>query len=96
MFPFWDVAISPVLTSMGARRIVEIGALRGETTVRMLESLGPQAELHVIDPVPVITIWRASFGGMPSTLAVASCAMVGARLVRARDRPPHHDGRNED
>src|SRR4051794_26251993 len=52
MFPFWDVAIAPILTSMGARRIVEIGALRGETTVRMLESLGPDAELHVIDPVP--------------------------------------------
>jgi hypothetical protein len=52
MFPLWDVAIAPVLTAIGARRVVEIGALRGETTVRMLEALGPEAELHVIDPVP--------------------------------------------
>src|SRR5690606_1845169 len=35
-----------------ARRIVEIGALRGETTERMLDDLGPDAELHVIDPAP--------------------------------------------
>jgi cephalosporin hydroxylase len=52
VFPLWDVAIAPVLRAAGARRVVEIGALRGETTVRMLESLGPDAELHVIDPVP--------------------------------------------
>ena len=52
MFPFWDVAIAPVLDAAGAKRVVEIGALRGETTVLMLERLGPDAELHVIDPVP--------------------------------------------
>jgi cephalosporin hydroxylase len=52
MFPLWDVAIAPVLHAAGARRVVEIGALRGETTVRMLDDLGPDAELHVIDPVP--------------------------------------------
>ena len=33
MFPFWEVAIAPVLDAAGARRVVEIGALRGETTV---------------------------------------------------------------
>ena len=52
MFPLWDVAIAPVLHAAGARRVVEIGALRGETTVRMLDDLGADAELHVIDPVP--------------------------------------------
>ena len=52
MFPFWDLAIAPILDAIGARRVVEIGALRGETTTRMLERLGPDAELHVIDPVP--------------------------------------------
>lgn len=52
MYPFWDLAIAPVLRAAGARRIVEIGALRGDTTVRMLDDLGPDAELHVIDPVP--------------------------------------------
>ena len=39
-------------TPSAARRVVEIGALRGETTVKMLDDLGPDAELHVIDPVP--------------------------------------------
>jgi cephalosporin hydroxylase len=52
MFPLWDVAIAPVLHAAGARRVVEIGALRGETTVRMLDDLGPDAELHIIDPAP--------------------------------------------
>ncbi|MDZ7673802.1 MAG: hypothetical protein U5K30_01850 [Acidimicrobiales bacterium] len=37
---------------MGARRVVEIGALRGETTARMLKRLGDDCELHVIDPLP--------------------------------------------
>lgn len=52
MFPLWDAAIAPVLRAARARRVVEIGALRGETTVRMLDDLGPDAELHVIDPAP--------------------------------------------
>src|SRR5262249_17524595 len=42
----------PVLHAADAKRVVEIGALRGETTVKMLHDLGPDAELHVIDPVP--------------------------------------------
>ena len=52
MFPLWDVAIAPVLEAARVRRVVEIGALRGETTVKMLHDLGPDAVLHVIDPVP--------------------------------------------
>jgi cephalosporin hydroxylase len=52
MFPLWDDVIAPVIDAVGARRVVEIGALRGETTVRMLKSLGPECELHVIDPAP--------------------------------------------
>jgi cephalosporin hydroxylase len=52
MFPFWEVVIAPVFEAVAARRVVEIGAWRGETTVLMLERLGPDAELHVIDPVP--------------------------------------------
>jgi cephalosporin hydroxylase len=52
MFPLWDVAIAPVLHAAHARRVVEIGALRGETTERMLDDLGPDAELDVIDPEP--------------------------------------------
>jgi hypothetical protein len=52
MYPFWDIAVWPLIQAARARRIVEIGALRGETTVLMLETLGDDAELHVIDPVP--------------------------------------------
>ncbi|MBV9951368.1 MAG: class I SAM-dependent methyltransferase, partial [Acidimicrobiia bacterium] len=52
MFPFWEVAIAPVLEAAGARRIVEIGALRGENTEQLLERLGADTVLHVIDPVP--------------------------------------------
>jgi cephalosporin hydroxylase len=52
MYPFWDPVVWPILQAVRARRIVEIGALRGETTALMLEQLGPETELHVIDPVP--------------------------------------------
>lgn len=52
MFPFWEDVIAPLIEAVGARRVIEIGALRGETTVRMLERLGADCELHVIDPLP--------------------------------------------
>src|SRR5262245_7489636 len=52
MFPLWEVAIAPVIEAIGAKRVVEIGALRGENTAQILDALGPDAELHVIDPVP--------------------------------------------
>jgi cephalosporin hydroxylase len=52
VYPFWDLAIQPVLEAVGARRIVEIGALKGDTTIRMLDGLDARAELHVIDPLP--------------------------------------------
>jgi len=32
--------------------VVEIGALRGDTTMSLLQSLGASTRLHVIDPVP--------------------------------------------
>ena len=52
MFPFWEVAIAPIFDAVRPRRVVEIGALRGENTVQLLERLGPEADLHVIDPDP--------------------------------------------
>ena len=52
MFPFWEIAIAPVLEAVRPRTVIEIGALRGETTTLMLERLDADAELHVIDPVP--------------------------------------------
>ena len=52
MYPFWEPIIAPLVKMSGGRRVVEVGALRGETTVRMLNDLGPDSEVHVIDPVP--------------------------------------------
>ena len=52
MFPLWEVAIAPVLAAGQSRRVVEIGAERGDTTTLILDLLGPDAELHIIDPVP--------------------------------------------
>jgi cephalosporin hydroxylase len=52
MFPFWEDVIAPIVRAVAPRRVVEIGALRGETTTRMLRDLGPGCELHVIDPEP--------------------------------------------
>ena len=47
------------------RRLVEIGALRGENTQQIIDRLGPQTELHVIDPVPDFdpAEHEARFGG---------------------------------
>lgn len=65
MYPFWESVIEPLVRTAGAQRIVEIGALRGETTAMMLDDLGPDAELHVIDPVPQFdpTEHEERFGG---------------------------------
>jgi Macrocin-O-methyltransferase (TylF)/Methyltransferase domain len=52
MFPFWKKIVEPALVAAGATRVVEIGAERGWTTVQLLKALGPESELHVIDPVP--------------------------------------------
>jgi hypothetical protein len=52
MFPFWDSVIKPLVEAAAPARVVEIGALRGDTTERLLESLGPTTEVHVIDPAP--------------------------------------------
>jgi cephalosporin hydroxylase len=52
MFHFWNDVVAPVIEAAGAHRIVEVGALRGENTERMLDRLGTDVELHVIDPLP--------------------------------------------
>ncbi len=52
IFPFWEIVIAPLLRAAAPTCVVEIGALRGDTTVSLLESLGSDTRLHVIDPVP--------------------------------------------
>lgn len=53
MYPLWSTIVEPALVAAGATRVVEIGAQRGLTTMRLLNLLGPQSEVHVIDPVPM-------------------------------------------
>lgn len=52
MFPFWDDVVAPLILAAAPRRVVEIGALRGDSTVRLLRTLACDSELHVIDPSP--------------------------------------------
>ena len=52
MFPFWKPVLAPVLAAAEVRRVVEIGALRGDNTREIIETLGPDSVLHVIDPLP--------------------------------------------
>jgi cephalosporin hydroxylase len=52
MYPLWDTVVEPALLASGAKRVIEVGALRGDTTVHLLELLGPESELHVVDPLP--------------------------------------------
>jgi hypothetical protein len=52
VFPFWHDVIAPLLQAAEVRRIVEVGALGGEHTERILHRLGEGVELHVIDPAP--------------------------------------------
>jgi cephalosporin hydroxylase len=52
VYPFWESVVHPLLLASGASRVVEIGALRGDTTVRLVRDLGEGSQLHVIDPLP--------------------------------------------
>ena len=52
MYPLWNDVVFPVIQATAPRRVVEVGALRGENTEQVLDRLGPHVEFHVIDPVP--------------------------------------------
>ena len=39
MFPFWESIVAPVIRATGAKRFVEIGALRGENTQQIIDRL---------------------------------------------------------
>ncbi len=104
MFPFWKRVIAPTLEAAGARRIVEIGALRGETTAMLLDDLGPEAELHVIDPVPMFDpseherrfSGRYHFHRALSHDVLPSLPAMDAALDRRRPQLVHRLQRAED
>jgi cephalosporin hydroxylase len=50
MYQFWNDVVAPAIEAAGARRIVDVGALRGENTEQLLDRLGPDVELHVTPP----------------------------------------------
>jgi hypothetical protein len=52
VYALWNAIVAPALEAARAARVVEIGAFRGATTVRLAASLGPRSELDVIDPLP--------------------------------------------
>jgi hypothetical protein len=52
VYPLWNAIVEPALLAASATRVVEIGALGGETTACLLKLLGAGSELHVIDPTP--------------------------------------------
>src|ERR687897_794348 len=53
MYPLWSTVVEPALIAAGATRVFEIGSQRGKTTLQLLHLLGPESEVHVIDPVPM-------------------------------------------
>jgi hypothetical protein len=76
MFPLWNDVVAPVVEATGARRIVEVGALRGENTEQMLERVGPDVELHVIDPLPEIDPHRRAAIVRSSTASAAASSWL--------------------
>src|ERR687897_765833 len=53
MYPLWSTIVESAVVAAGATRVVEIGAQRGKTTLQLLHLLGPDSEVHVIDPGPM-------------------------------------------
>ena len=62
---FWSSVIAPLLTALQPATLVEIGALRGDHTRRLLDFCrGHAAVLHAVDPLPVFDVpaWQQTYG----------------------------------
>ena len=80
MFPFWEVAIAPVLEAAGATKVVEIGALRGETTVLMLDAARPRRRAARHRPgAPSSTRPSTSAASPAGTSSTATSASTSSR-----------------
>jgi predicted O-methyltransferase YrrM len=70
----------------GARRVVELGVYEGSSAVVLCRALGPEAELHLVDPFIDASGWALPTGAKPSAtatrLAVRRAARRGAPKVR--------------
>ncbi|MYL63568.1 class I SAM-dependent methyltransferase [Bacillus hwajinpoensis] len=54
---FWGSVIKPILLSLKLNKIIEIGAYKGETTIRLLDYCkNIEGNLIVIDPLPLFNV----------------------------------------
>ena len=82
---FWDLAIAPVLDAAGAQRVVEIGALRGETTVRCSTSSGPRPSSTSSTRCRSSTPPSTSAGSPAATSSTATSASTCCRTLPPMD-----------
>lgn len=90
-----SAAESAALTRLatGARRVVELGVYEGSSAVVLCRVLGPEAELHLVDPFIDASGWALRAGSRASAtatrLAVRRAAQGGPRirwhLARSQD-----------
>jgi predicted O-methyltransferase YrrM len=70
----------------GACRVVELGVYEGSSALVFTETLGPEAELHLIDPFTDESGWamRAGWHGMPVATRRAVSRHVGSDGPKVR------------
>jgi hypothetical protein len=57
VLPYWDTVIRPLVAAMKRGPIIEIGAAKGETTVRLAELASElDVTLHSVDPLPELDV----------------------------------------
>jgi predicted O-methyltransferase YrrM len=75
-----------VRLAAGTRRVVELGVYEGSSAVVLCRALGPEAELHLIDPFVDATGWAlrpgASASATATRLAVRRAALGSGPKVR--------------
>lgn len=70
-----------VLTRLaaGARRVVELGVYEGSSALVLCRILGPEAELHLVDPFVDASGWALRPGARPSATATRLAVWRAAR-----------------
>jgi hypothetical protein len=88
--PFWDQVIRPLLDAARPQTVVEVGAERGLTTMRLLGwAHSADAVVHSIDPAPRFDVARAElehpgrlhFHRETSLIALRAIGAVDAALI---------------
>ena len=90
MYPFWRDVVAPIIQATEARRIVEVGLLLlGQSTQLMLDEMGPDVEVHVVDPKPMFdpTEHESRFPGRYVFHRDLSVNVLGHRHPRTSPAP---------